>query len=146
MAHATIREDETDGTQYRMGGIRVSSTSIHWYPKPGVATRVLVVDDDRKTVDLLRMYLERDGYEVSAACDGHQAIQAAEQHRPDLIVLDLMLPRVDGLDACQAIRARQPVPIVMLTARSTEEDKLAGLDLGADDYRQDEPRTAGVEA
>lgn len=95
---------------------------------------ILVVDDDRKTVDLIKMYLERDGHRVRAAFDGRQALDVARQAAPDLIVLDLMLPEVDGVAVCQAIRASSSVPIIMLTARSSEEEKLAGLEIGADDY------------
>jgi DNA-binding response OmpR family regulator len=95
---------------------------------------ILVVDDDRKTVELLRLYLEREGYHVRAAFDGQQALDRLRQAGPDLVVLDLMLPRVDGLDVCRAIRSSSPVPLIMLTARSTEDDKLLGLELGADDY------------
>ncbi|HWQ12627.1 MAG TPA: response regulator transcription factor [Roseiflexaceae bacterium] len=96
--------------------------------------RILVVEDDRKTAELVRMYLERDGHQVLTAHDGRQALDAARQRRPDLIVLDLMLPGVDGLDVCRILRAESQVPIIMLTARTTEEDTLLGLDLGADDY------------
>lgn len=95
---------------------------------------VLVVDDDRKLVDLIRVYLERDGYQVMVAYDGKQALEIARRFRPSLIILDLMLPRVDGLDVCRILRAESRIPIIMLTARTTEEDKLTGLDLGADDY------------
>jgi len=96
--------------------------------------KILVVDDDKKTVELIRLYLEKDGYRVLAAYDGMQALELTRQKRPDLIVLDLMLPEVDGLDVCRILRAESKVPIIMLTARTTEEDKLLGLDLGADDY------------
>ena len=98
--------------------------------------KILVVDDDKKTVDLIRLYLEKDGYRVLAAYDGQRALELARQKQPDLIVLDLMLPHVDGLDICRALRLRgaSKVPIIMLTARTTEADKLLGLDLGADDY------------
>src|SRR5258706_353925 len=96
--------------------------------------RILIVDDDRKTAELIRMYLERDGYQPLVAHDGRQALELARQRRPDLIVLDLMLPMVDGLDVCRLLRAESRVPIIMLTARTTEDDKLLGLDLGADDY------------
>ncbi|GIK37104.1 MAG: DNA-binding response regulator [Chloroflexota bacterium] len=98
--------------------------------------KILVVDDDKKTVDLIRLYLEKDGYRVLVAYDGQQALELARQKRPDLVVLDLMLPQVDGLDICRTLRVRagSKVPIIMLTARTTEEDKLLGLDLGADDY------------
>ena len=96
--------------------------------------KILVVDDDRKTADLIRLYLERDGYGVLMAYDGRQALDLVRQRQPDLIVLDLMLPAVDGLDVCRILRAESPIPIIMLTAKTTEEDKLLGLDLGADDY------------
>lgn len=95
---------------------------------------ILVVDDDRKTVDLIRLYLEKDGYRVLVAYDGRQALDLARRKRPGLIILDLMLPKVDGLDVCRILRAESKIPIIMLTAKTTEEDKLAGLDLGADDY------------
>jgi two-component system, OmpR family, alkaline phosphatase synthesis response regulator PhoP len=96
--------------------------------------KILIVDDDRKTAELIRIYLERDGYQPLVAHDGRQALELARQRRPDLIVLDLMLPMVDGLDVCRILRAESRVPIIMLTARTTEDDKLLGLDLGADDY------------
>jgi DNA-binding response OmpR family regulator len=99
-----------------------------------MSAEILVVDDDRKTVDLLRLYLEREGYKVRAAFDGRQALDSVKQSQPDLVVLDLMLPQVDGLAVCRAVRSASPVPIIMLTARSTEDDKLVGLELGADDY------------
>jgi DNA-binding response OmpR family regulator len=94
----------------------------------------LVVDDDPKTVELIRLYLEREGFAVLCAYDGRRALDLARQRRPDLIVLDLMLPQVDGLDVTRIIRADSRVPLIMLTARTTEHDKLLGLDLGADDY------------
>ncbi|SRR6266498_494193 len=99
-----------------------------------MSRKILVVDDDRKTVDLLRLYLEKDGYQVLVAYDGRQALDLTRQRRPDLIVLDLMLPTVEGLDVCRILRAESHTPIIMLTARTTEDDKLLGLDLGADDY------------
>ena len=89
------------------------------------AAEVLVVDDDRKTVELIRLYLERDGHRVRVAHDGGQALAAVRDRAPDLVVLDLMLPRFDGLDVCRALRAQGSLPIIMLTARSPEEDKLA---------------------
>lgn len=95
---------------------------------------ILVVDDDRKLVDLIRLYLEKDEYQVMIAYDGKQALETARRLHPTLIILDLMLPKVDGLDVCRILRAESRVPIIMLTARTTEEDKLIGLDLGADDY------------
>jgi CheY-like chemotaxis protein len=96
--------------------------------------KILVVDDDRNIVDLVRLYLERDGYQVLVAYDGLKALKLARQRRPDLIVLDLLLPEVDGLDVCRILQTESKVPIIMLTAKTTEEDKLIGLELGADDY------------
>jgi len=96
--------------------------------------RVLVVDDDVKTVELVKMYLRRDGYDVLTAFEGIEALRLAREVRPDLLVLDLMLPGIDGLTICRTLRAESDVPIIMLTARTTEEDRLKGLDLGADDY------------
>jgi DNA-binding response OmpR family regulator len=96
--------------------------------------RVLVVDDDVKTVELVKLYLKRDGYRVLTAYDGVDALRLARENHPDLIVLDLMLPGIDGLEICQTLRAESDVPIIMLTAKTTDQDKLVGLDLGADDY------------
>jgi two-component system alkaline phosphatase synthesis response regulator PhoP len=96
--------------------------------------RVLVVDDDAKTVELVKLYLNRDGYRVLTASDGIEALRLAREGHPDLIVLDIMLPGVDGLAVCRTLRAESDVPIIMLTARTTDQDKLDGLDLGADDY------------
>ena len=96
--------------------------------------KILVVDDDRKTVDLVRLYLEKDDYQVLTAYDGQTALELARQKRPDLLVLDVMLPKLDGLDLCRVLRAEAPTPIILLTARTSEDDKLLGLDLGADDY------------
>ena len=95
---------------------------------------ILVVDDDKKIVDLVSLYLKRDGYSVLAAYDGQEALDIARRKQPDLIVLDLLLPELDGTDVCRLLRAESHVPIIMLTARSTDEDKLLGLDIGADDY------------
>ena len=96
--------------------------------------RVLIVDDDQKTVELVKLYLNRDGYRVLTAYDGIEALRQAREGHPDLIVLDLMLPGMDGLEVCRTLREESDVPIIMLTARTTEQDKLTGLDLGADDY------------
>ena len=96
--------------------------------------RVLVVDDDVKTVELVKLYLNRDGYRVLTAYDGVEALRLARERHPDLIVLDLMLPGIDGLEICRTLRAESDVPIIMLTAKTTDQDKLVGLDLGADDY------------
>jgi two-component system alkaline phosphatase synthesis response regulator PhoP len=95
---------------------------------------ILVVDDEPKIVKLARDYLERNGFRVLAAGDGTTALAAARRDRPDLIVLDLNLPGTDGLDVCRALRRASDVPIIMLTARVDEADRLVGLELGADDY------------
>jgi len=96
--------------------------------------RVLVVDDDVKTTELVKLYLRRDGYKVFTAYDGIQAVNLAREAHPDLVVLDLMLPGLDGFEVFRALRAKSDVPIIMLTAKTTEQDRLVGLDLGADDY------------
>ncbi len=96
--------------------------------------KVLVVDDDVKTVELVKLYLNRDGYRVLTAYNGTDALLSARENHPDLIVLDLMLPGMNGLDICRTLRAESDVPIIMLTALTTDDDRLTGLDLGADDY------------
>lgn len=96
--------------------------------------RILVAEDDPKQADLIRRYLEREGHAVAVVHDGRSAIDEARRRAPDLVVLDVMMPRVDGLDVCRILRYESDVPIIMLTARSTEDDMLLGLDLGADDY------------
>lgn len=95
---------------------------------------ILVVDDDARIVKLARDYLEKAGFRVLSAADGPGALSAARRERPDLIVLDLMLPGMDGLDVTRALRRESDVPIIMLTARVEETDRLIGLELGADDY------------
>ena len=96
--------------------------------------KILIVDDDPKIVELLRLYLEKDGYAVLTADGGLKALDLARQRQPDLILLDLMLPEMDGLDVCRILQTESEMPIIMLTARTTDEDKLIGLELGADDY------------
>ena len=96
--------------------------------------KVLVVDDDIKTVELIKLYLDKDGYQVLTAYDGVEALRLARESSPDLVVLDLMLPDIDGLEVCRVLRNESNVPIIMLTARTTDQDKLMGLGLGADDY------------
>ncbi len=96
--------------------------------------RILVVDDEPEIVRVLRGYLERSGFEVLAAYDGEEALRRARQESPDLVLLDLMLPGVDGLDVARQIRQWGNTPIIMVTARVEETDRVLGLELGADDY------------
>ncbi|WP_329004532.1 response regulator transcription factor [Kribbella sp. NBC_00709] len=96
--------------------------------------RILVAEDDLKQAELIRRYLEREGHLTVVVHDGRAAIDEARRRSPDLLVLDVMMPKVDGLDVCRVLRADGQVPIIMLTARSTDDDLLLGLDLGADDY------------
>ena len=96
--------------------------------------RILVVDDDVNVRDVVRRYLEHAGYKVELADNGEQALRTAEESEPDLVVLDLMLPGIGGLEVCRRLRQRSQVPVVMLTARGEEDDRIAGLQLGADDY------------
>jgi len=100
----------------------------------GRASRVLVVDDDPTVSDVVRRYLERDGFVVESTADGAATLAAAAARPPDLVVLDLGLPGLDGLEVCRQLRSHGPVPIVMLTARGSETDRILGLELGADDY------------
>ncbi|MCS0605398.1 response regulator transcription factor [Streptomyces sp. LP11] len=98
------------------------------------ATRVLVVDDDPTVAEVVTGYLHRAGYLVDRAADGPAALARAAAHRPDLVVLDLMLPGMDGLEVCRRMRDGGPVPVIMLTARGDEDDRILGLEVGADDY------------
>jgi two-component system response regulator VicR len=99
-----------------------------------VPVRILVVDDEPPIVDVLVYNLERANYEVLVARDGEEGLSKAQLEQPDLIILDLMLPRMDGLEVCRALRRERDVPIIMLTARDSEVDRVVGLELGADDY------------
>jgi len=105
-------------------------------PRPIVSmrSRVLVVEDNSRTQEAIALYLRHAGYDVDLAATGPDALAVAAERQPDLIVLDLMLPGLSGLDVCRTLRARTDVPIIMVTARTTEEDKLEGLRSGADDY------------
>jgi DNA-binding response OmpR family regulator len=98
------------------------------------APRILLVDDEQPIQTLLSFPLQRDGYEVVQASDGREALTRFEEQAFDLVVLDVMMPRMDGLEVCRRLRARSSVPIIMLTAKSEEIDKVLGLELGADDY------------
>jgi two-component system response regulator ResD len=99
-----------------------------------VAPRILVVDDEPIVREVLTRYLEKDGFEVDAAADGEAAIDLFASRRPDLILLDLMLPKADGFEVFSYIRSGSTVPVIMITARDQETDRIAGLDMGADDY------------
>jgi two-component system, OmpR family, response regulator RegX3 len=98
------------------------------------AVRVLVVEDEAPLADSVRYNLEREGYAVSVAGDGRRALESFRSESPSLVILDLMLPELSGLDVCRMIRAESDVPIIMVTAKDSEADKVAGLELGADDY------------
>ena len=99
-----------------------------------MAEKILVVDDEVKIVRVVRAYLEKEGYQVVEANDGLEALELARREKPDLVVLDLMLPKLSGWDVCRALRQESSVPILMLTARDEDTDKIVGLELGADDY------------
>ena len=96
--------------------------------------RILVVDDEKNIIDLVTLYLERDGFKVESANDGARALEMIQENEPSLVVLDIMLPEVDGFEVCRQTRATSEVPIIMLTARDDDIDKIVGLELGADDY------------
>jgi len=99
-----------------------------------LGAKVLVVEDDATLLQVLRYNLAREGYNVLTAAEGDQALQTALRERPDLVILDIMLPRIDGLEVCRILRQEMTVPILMLTAKSEEIDKVVGLEIGADDY------------
>ena len=96
--------------------------------------KILVVDDDRNICELLRLYIEKEGFEVAIANDGRKALEMFESEKPDLIMLDIMLPELDGWQVCREIRKKSQCPIIMLTAKGEVFDKVLGLELGADDY------------
>jgi DNA-binding response OmpR family regulator len=99
-----------------------------------MAGTILVVDDEKNIVQLARLYLNKEGYRVEAAYDGAQALEKAKSVRPDLVVLDIMMPELDGLAVCRELRKSTNVPIIILTARGDDVDRIVGLELGADDY------------
>ena len=96
--------------------------------------KILIVDDDENICELLRLYLDKDGFDTLVATDGEQAVQMVPRHSPNLILLDIMLPKLDGWQVCREIRKTSDVPIIMLTAKGETFDKILGLELGADDY------------
>lgn len=99
-----------------------------------MGAKILIVDDEHNIVDILKANLEREGYQTLAAYDGAQALEMGLNQKPDLILLDCMLPKIDGFDVCRKLRQQTNIPILMLTAKSEEIDKVLGLELGADDY------------
>ncbi len=99
-----------------------------------MAGTILVVDDERNIVQLARLYLNKEGFQVEGAYDGAQALEKAKTLRPDLIILDIMMPEMDGLSVCKELRKTSNVPIIILTARTDDVDRIVGLELGADDY------------
>jgi two-component system response regulator RegX3 len=101
---------------------------------PADPPRILIVEDENSLAESVRYNLDREGFRVSVATDGAEALETFRRDRPDLVILDLMLPLVSGLDVCRAIRAESTVPVIMVTAKDAEADKVAGLELGADDY------------
>jgi len=113
-------------TLYNYGKI---SSGVNDYLK-----KILVVDDEKPIVEILQYNLEKEGYLVNTAFDGEEALRMVEEENPDLIVLDIMLPKKDGFTVCREIRASRNIPIIMLTAKELETDKVLGLELGADDY------------
>ncbi len=99
-----------------------------------MAETILIVDDEQHIIDLAKLYLEQEGYKTTSATDGKSALQKILHDKPSLVVLDLMLPQMDGWEVCRRVRADSDVPIIMLTARSDDIDRIVGLELGADDY------------
>src|SRR5919112_1465902 len=119
------------------GGLRPHQPTISRVKDDGMsaeAPRILLVDDEKSVQTLLSYPLRKEGYEVVPATTGREALERFREGRFDLVVLDVMLPEVDGFDVCKELRARSSVPIIMLTAKTEEVDKVLGLELGADDY------------
>jgi len=96
--------------------------------------KILIVDDEKNIVDIIAFNLKKEGYTVITAADGEEGVQKAMEENPDLILLDIMMPKMDGYEVCKKIREKKNTPIIMLTARAEELDKVLGLELGADDY------------
>ena len=99
-----------------------------------MGSRILVVDDEKNIVDIIKYNLKKEGYEVMTAGDGEEALRLNEEFKPDIILLDIMMPKLDGYAVCRKVREKYDTPIIMLTARAEEVDKVLGLELGADDY------------
>ncbi len=133
--HHAPTEQNRAGFGDKFIGMGVSVSTRPKVKRSGFMRRkILVVDDDKKTVDLIRLYLEKEQYQVITAYDGQSALELARTRNPDLVILDWMLPALDGIDVCRLLRAESAVPIILLTAKTTEQEKLRGLDTGADDY------------
>ena len=134
--HITIQQEA--GSGLRKGKNNIIDCRVRRLPYPAIAIKmmktILVVDDEPKITQLVRDYLERAGFGVITAYDGRKALSLAKTERPDAVILDLGLPQLDGLDFTREFRKTSNAPIIMLTARSEESDKLIGLELGADDY------------
>src|SRR5947199_13023 len=113
---------------------RMLASSSSGVAVPGRPGPILIVDDDPTLTDVVGRYLIRDGHQAECAYDGLDALRRIEEAPPDLVILDLMLPGIDGLEVCRRLRARWPIPVVMLTALSEETDRLVGFETGADDY------------
>ncbi len=114
--------------------VSYNNQEIHFSGVGLSKAKILLVDDEKKILTLLRAYLEKEDYQIIEALDGNQALEAFRREKPDLVVLDIMLPVVDGLEVCRGIRRTSDIPIIMLTARDEDADKLVGRELGADDY------------
>ncbi|WP_256638807.1 response regulator transcription factor [Streptomyces murinus] len=121
-------------SQYEPHRAATTDEPVRDRDRDGARARVLVVDDDPTVAEVVAGYLDRSGYAVDRADDGPTALGRARDRWPDLVVLDLMLPGMDGLEVCRRLREQGPVPVIMLTARGDEEDRVLGLEVGADDY------------
>ena len=130
LAHLSKRPDPCPGAPAQYADF----DSQYPFPMPNGSTRILLVDDEQSIQTLLSYPLRKDGYHVTSAEDGREALDRFAEARFDLVILDLMLPKLDGVEVCRELRQRSQVPIIMLTAKGSETDKVAGLEVGADDY------------
>ena len=116
------------------GGVASGTGPTTVHEAPTMHAKILVVDDEHMVTEVLERYLRREGFDVATAGDGEAALRLAREWAPDLVVLDLMLPQRDGLDVCRTLRGESRLPIIILTAKGEETDRIVGLELGADDY------------
>ena len=133
----TNRSDEGRNSKFSQAYTRRGERELRYPLSPtasAMPSKILVIEDDPNAAELARLYIANDGHEVLTAPDGAQGLRLALEEAPDLIVLDLMLPKLDGMRVCRRVRQESDVPIIMLTARVEEEDRLSGLESGADDY------------